>query len=231
MTRTGRIVRQVFGRTGRRGASLALVVVAVALVVSACSHDKKAAPPPKLPPSTTTTTLPEFKLVVASVDVQSMRAEPVKLPDEVRAQVRATLSNYLEKAVVEPLRTGQAAVGLDAVFTPVALARLGPGTPDRAALVEDPPGVGTGAVAPDKGDISLTALADQGGEIAVVTAKLDLAVVLSTGSTQVRIDRAGEVVLMPMPGGWRIDSYDLVTKRDTVPPPAPTTTTTARKGA
>jgi hypothetical protein len=207
-------------------------VLALALLTAApaCTHSKPKAAVRKLPPSTTTTTLPEFKLVVASVDVQAMKYEQVKLPDDVKAQVTTTLSNYLEKAVVEPLRTGQAAVGLDAVFTPVALARLTPGTADRAALIEEP-GTAGSAVAPDKEDVSLVVLASQSGDPSVISATIDFGVIVTTPTGQVKIERTGEVVLLPTLPGWRVDSYDVVAKRDTVPPPPPTTTTTAKKGA
>lgn len=216
---------QVPVRTCRLALALAVLVAA-----PACAHSKPKASLKKLPPSTTTTTLPEFKLVVASVDVQAMKDESVKLSDDVKAQVTATLSNYLEKAVVEPLRTGQAAVGLDAVFTPVALARLTPGSPDRAALVEEPGAAGS-VVMPDKEDVALTVLASQAGEAAIISAAIDFAVVVTTPSGHVRVARSGEVVLLPTLPGWRVDSYDVVTKHDSLPPPAPTTTTTAKKGA
>jgi hypothetical protein len=207
MTRLGRIFEKV-----RLLRAVAVVAVLAAGSGAACSKDKPKALPK--PPSTTTTTRPEFKLVVASVDVQSMK-EGAALSDKVRADVTATLSSYLEKAVVEPLSTGQAAVGLDAVFSPVALARLVPGSPDRAALVEEPVAP-AGSVAPDKADVALTALAGQDGEVAVVTAKVDFAVVLTAGTGRLRLQRTGEVALVQVAGGWRIDSYDVVSKRDTV---------------
>ncbi|HEV7887417.1 MAG TPA: hypothetical protein VGO92_07655 [Acidimicrobiales bacterium] len=206
-----------------------LACVALSLgLLAACSdggREKKAAP---VPSTTTTTAPPEFKLVVGSVDVQTMTPGADKLPDDVRAQVTATLSTYLAQAVVAPLQTGVAAVGLDAVFTPVALARLAAGTPDRAALVEEPPAA-AGTVAPDKEDVSLTVLIGQAGETAVVSATLDLAVVLTTSTGRIRIGRTGEVLLVPMPGGWRIDGYDVAAKRDTLPPPPAPTTTTGKK--
>jgi hypothetical protein len=205
MTRLGHIFEQVLAR-------LVGVVLVVAVVAAGCSKDKPKVLPK--PPSTTTTTRPEFKLVVNSVDVQSMK-EGAGLSDKVRADVTATLSSYLEKAVVEPLSTGQAAVGLDAVFSPVALARLVAGSPDRAALVEEPVAP-PGSVAPDKADVALTALAGQDGEVAVVTAKVDFAVVLTGPAGRLRLQRTGEVALVQVAGGWRIDSYDVVSKRDTV---------------
>jgi hypothetical protein len=211
----------------RRLVALVIAASAAAFVVAggACSHGKKnnAA---KAPSSTTTTAAPQFKLLVAAVDSQSMKPGPSDLAADVRAKVVETLTSYLTRGVVEPLQTGQAPVGLDAVFTPLALARLTAGSPDRESLLEDTrPDVG--ALAPEKLDVSLTALAGPGGEAAVVSAKVDWAVLFTMPGGRLRIQRTGELVLLPMPEGWRIDSYDLVAKRDTVPLP-PATTTTGR---
>jgi hypothetical protein len=205
---------------------LSVALLAPLLLLSGCNREHKATPPP---PSITTTTAPApLKLAAAAIDVHSMRTEPTPLPDAVRDQVLATLDTYVAAAVLDPLLTGVPPVGLDSVFTPVALARLAPGTPDRAALVEDTrPAPGT--VAPEKTGVVLSALAAEDGAIGMVSASIDIALLFTMPTGALRIGRTGELVLVPVPGGWRIDSYDVVTKRDSAPPPPATTTTARRK--
>lgn len=175
--------------------------------------------------STTSSTLPrEIRVTAASVAVESMRPEPVEFPNQVRDSVVATLNTWIDVGVVDPLLTGQPPVGLDAAFSPVALARLSLGSPDRAALLEE----GTSAaVQPEKATASLLALADESGNIGLVTAFIEVAFVKVTEVDQVRVVRTGEVVVVPFDGQWLIDSYDVVTKRDTVVATPDTTTTTA----
>lgn len=211
---------RIFERMRRVVCVLLASVVAVGL--GGCSKKEKAAPPPSL---TTTTALPEFRVVVPAVDVQSMKPGPAALPADVKAKVEATLNAYLAKAVIEPLYTGQPPVGLDAVFTPVALARLLPGSPDRAALLEDTRPA-EGVLEPEKENASLTALAAQDGSIALVSAAIELNVLFTTTAGRVRYQRSGQLVLIPWADGWRVDSYDVVAKRDSVPPPPANTTTT-----
>lgn len=218
MTRFGRIFNRM-----RRWACALLAGVVLAGLGGCSDKDKKAAPPPT---STTTAPLPEFRVVVPAVDVQSMKPGQTALPEDVKTQVTATLNTYLDRAVIQPLYTGQAPVGLDAVFTAVALARLTAGSPDRAALVEDTRPA-EGVLEAEKEDASLTALADQDGRIVLVSAVIDLNVLLTTTVGRVRYHRTGELVLIPVEGGWRVDSYDVVAKRDSVEPP-PATTTTGR---
>jgi hypothetical protein len=63
----------------------------------------------------------------------------------------------------------------------------------------------------------------------MVSASIDIALLFTMPTGALRIGRTGELVLVPVPGGWRIDSYDVVTKRDSAPPPPATTTTARRK--
>jgi len=208
---------------------LRVVLIAAALaILPACSHSGKKSVAP-LPTTSTTAPAPQFKVQVTSADLQSMKAEGAKLPDDVRKAVVATLDAYVGKAMVDPLNSGQAAVGLDSVFTADGLAKLVPGSSDRAALVDDTRPA-PGAVAPEREQVALTALTAPDGTVVVVDARVDLSLVFTMPTGRLRIARVGDLVLVPANGGWRIDSYDMQSKHDTIPPPpAPTTTTTRKK--
>lgn len=200
-----------------------LLIAAIAL--SGCRRGKDDEPGAQLAPSTTSTTaVPEIKVTVAVAAVESMRPDPVAFPDDVRGPVVAALDAWLGAGVVSPLLTGQAPVGLDTAFTNAALARLTPGSADRAALLEETRPA-EGVVEPEKASVVLVGLADEKGAVGLVTATVDVSLTFVSSGGPVRISRTGELVLMPVPGGWRIDSYEILAKRDTVPPPQATTTT------
>jgi hypothetical protein len=214
----------------RRALLVAVAVLSVSLSATACLGESDPSGLTKAKrrqtSSTSTTVAPEIKVSAASVAVESMRVEAPGFPDAVRDAVVATLNAWVAAGVVGPLLSGQAPVGLDRVFTPVALGRLGAGSPDRAAMLEES---GAGAVQPEKSSVALTGLAGPDGSIELVTAGVDVSMLFVSAGSQVRIARTGDVVLIPLPEGWRIDSYDVVTHRDTVPPPAATTTTGKKK--
>lgn len=207
--------------------SCVALLFAASAALAACSHggSKHAVP---LPTTVTTAPPAQFKVNIDAVDVQSMKPEGAKLTDDVRKAVATTLDTYVSTAMVDPLNSGQAAVGLDRVFTAAALGRLTPGSSDRAALVDDTRPA-PGAVAPEKESAVVTALAAQDGTVAVVNAHVDLSLVFTTTTGRIRVERTGDLVLVPADGGWRIDSYDITAKHDTIPPPPPPTTTTGRR--
>jgi hypothetical protein len=215
------------GRVRTRQSCVVLLAAVAAVTIPACSHSTKKAAIPR-PTTASTAPPPQFKVSIASVDVQSMKVGGAPLPNDVRAAVTTTLDTYVSKSIVDPLNSGQAAVGLDAVFTPVALGRLTPGSSDRAALVDDTRPA-PGSVVPEKETAVLTALTAQDGTVVVVNAHVDLSVIFTIPTGRIRVERTGDLVLVPSAGGWRIDSYDMVANHNTLPPPPPPTTTTTVK--
>lgn len=158
----------------------------------------------------------DFGVTVVSADVQAMSPQPPPFPEDVKAAVGASLDNYLENAVVVPLRSGKPpAAGLDGVFTAAALGRLSAPGADRAALFEEGAPL-SGKVRQDRADAALTALTGPGGEVVLVTARLDVAHTVTSRDQAVALVRSGELVLVPS-NGWLIDAYDIRTARDTQP--------------
>ena len=186
----------------RRSPALVAVALALALLPS-CSGDGEGPP--------------GFALSLTGTDVQPVRPPAPPFPDDVKAGVMATLNSYLSAAVVQPLRTGRPPSGVEPLFTAAAAPRLA--GPDRAALVED--GAQSGNVRKDRADVKLTALTGPAGEVVVVTAQLDVALLVASRAGRLAVARAGEMALVPEANTWRIDSYDLRTQRDSPPPPPP----------
>ena len=204
---------------------LAAALVALASF-TACSggggHPKAAAAP-------TSTTLAPIGVTITKAD---------GVPDPVKVAVQHTLDAWLQTAVVAPLRTGTAPAGLDTIFTAAALARVG--GPDHAALVEDgasalaaPPGTNAstpaaaaapgGTVTQDAAEVTLVPLVGPDGNLTVVDATITISLTVTSAGGRVAAVRTGDLVLTTG-DPWKIDSYDIVSKHDTLPPPATTTT-------
>jgi hypothetical protein len=201
---------------------LPFLALASLVAGSACSSGHSTATPSKGPAATTTTAPPAIKVTAASTRVDSMRDPAPGFPDSLRDQVLTTLTAYVTSGVVAPLRTAQPSAGLESVFTPDALARLAAGTPERAALLEEPAG-GPYAVSPDELGAHLVALVGQNGDVGLVHALVTFTVTASSAAGRTQVARTGDLVLVPVEGAWRIDSFDLSAKRDTLPPPTTTT--------
>lgn len=155
-----------------------------------------------------------FAFAVTTAAVEPMATKAPDFPTDVTAAVSTSLDAWLADAIVAPLRTGKPASGLDAVFTEPALAKVAtPGT-ERAALVEEGTPL-SGDVHQERANARLTALTAPGGEVVLVTAQIDMVHTVSSGDGAVDVVRAGEVVLVPDRGSWRIDGFDIVTKHDT----------------
>ena len=157
-----------------------------------------------------------YAFTLAGTEVHAATASPPPFPEDVRAAVMETLDAYLATAVVEPLQRGRAPSGAEDLFTAAAAPRLA--GPDRAALVEDG-ALGSGRVRQDRAAVKLTALTGPGGEVVVVTAQLDVRLLTSSPDGRLSVVRAGDLALVVEGSGWRIDSYDVRTQRDSPPPP------------
>lgn len=151
---------------------------------------------------------------VTEVHVQSMAATPPAFPDDVGRAVVATLDTYLDRGIVQPLRTDKPPTGVEELFTPAALARATAGA-DKAAVLETGGGV-PGRLTRDRADTAFTVLTDGGGAPLLVNARLEVSLTFQAGDDRVRVARSGDMVLVPDGGTWRIDAYDLRTTRDTL---------------
>lgn len=170
-------------------------------------------------PSAGPTAAPTF--AVTDAEVQSVNQPAPTLPDDVRTMVVATLDSYVDRAMVGPLRSGERAGDLGSLFTAPAAARVD--GPDRAAMIDEGMSKASG-VQGLASTARLGALAGPDGDIAVVTATIDLRL-QTTGDDPLTIARTGDLVLVADGGAWKIDGYDLSTTRDSGTGPV---TTTAR---
>jgi hypothetical protein len=114
---------------------------------------------------------------------------------------------------VVPLRTGKVAPGaLEALFDPGAAAKLV--GPDRALLVDEGFPPSDGLITATSPPIEFFALADGDRKPLVVSVRLDLDITARVQTSTVHIERAGQLVLEPGTGGWKITGWMLTVDRN-----------------
>ncbi len=132
--------------------------------------------------------------------------------DAAWAGVLDTLNRYLEAAVLTPLRTGGPAGDLTPLFTPLSVAQVMTVGPDRFAFIDEnlPPAAD---LRQEAALVAMTALAGSDGVMSVIAAALDLRLTGQVDGAPLALNRAGELVLVPEGGAWRIDAWDLKVTR------------------
>lgn len=203
-------------RAARVGGLVALAALAAAL--TACSSSSKVTPttagqPGSAAPGSTAVTAvaptPGRSFTLAEPDVAAFGTPPL-LPIEARNGAQILLDQYLDRAVLTPLKSGQAG-DLAPLFTAAALERLN--GPDRGALVDE--GV-TGAtdVKVASASARLTALVGPEG-VHLLVAGIELAVSARAGGAPLTIRRTGELTMVVDGDAWKISAYDVRVDRDT----------------
>jgi hypothetical protein len=147
----------------------------------------------------------------ARFDVQAAGTVSKATSDATWAGVLATLNQYLDAAVLTPLRSGGPAGDLVPIFTPLAVDRVTSG-PDRSAFIDE--GLpATTDIRAQAAVAALTALAGSDGIVSVVAANLDLRLAGSAGGAPVTVAHTGDLVLLPDGPTWKIDAYDIRASR------------------
>jgi len=167
---------------------------------------------------------PVVKIAPGAVTVYKVGEAPDTIPDDVRNAVMATLTGYVNAATVTPLRKGAIDdAGLATALAPAVAARLA--GPDRAVLIDEGLPKATSKVKVTATPVALTGLADGAGSVVVVTATVDTTTTVKTTKGKLVIKRAGDLVLEPDNGTWKITGYTLNVDR-AGKAVRPTTTTT-----
>ena len=201
--------------------AIALIAVVVALVAGGGDDGKKtAAEETTVAPSTT------VSLQLGDVSTDSA-GPPAQLTPEQADAVLKVVTDYVDAASVDPLRTAQPAGDLSGIFDAAALARVA--GVDRGVMVDEGLPKVTGDLTVTAKPVDVVALADQGGAIVLATASLDLEI---TGDAHVKagplkVARRGDLVLAPdASGAWKVTSFNILVSR-TGAGLDPTTTTAA----
>jgi hypothetical protein len=197
---------QTPARTRAATALLAASLVAMAACSGAGGGKAKA-------PTTTTT-----KVINSSVALHltgatvSSTGPNVAFPTDLRDQLTQTVNQYVELAVVSPLRSGTVAPNLGSIFTADAGPRLN--GPDRPTLTDEGVPKITGDITPTTADCTLTALADNGSQIVLVSAALSLDLHAQVPGGDLHLVRKGDLLFANEGGAWRVAGFDMSVLRD-----------------
>ena len=192
---------------------LSLVLVALSLTAAATACTKGGDNRDKAKASTTTTAGAPPTL---QWNMQGLDANGTQPPsEEVLAAVKTTLDEYLARAVVAPLHSGEPAGDLAAVLSPAAAERIAADPAVRATLVDEGMPPATTSIETEIANAMLTSVAGPDGVTALIAARIELIVHAIGPKLDVRIVRNGELVLAPEAEGWRIDSFLLRSQTDT----------------
>ncbi len=201
----------------RRAARAGGLALAVALTVATTScSSSKGSPSSALganeahahAASSTVPTPAGRSFTLAAPDVEAYSTPPL-LPVEARNGAQVLLDQYLDRAVLAPLKSGKAG-DLAPLFTAAAFERLS--GPDRAALVDE--GVaGAAVVSLVSASARLTALLGPDG-VQLLVAGIDVAVSAKVGTAPLSIHRTGELTMVVDGDAWKISSYDVHVDRD-----------------
>jgi hypothetical protein len=165
----------------------------------------------------------ELELTVGGV-IPANAGPAVPVPPELPQAVLSTVGAYVDGGLIEPIRKGEAASDIAAIFEAGAAARLE--GPDRAALFDEGLPEVTKSFTPTAQPVTITALSDQAGAFVIATAILVYGAELEVDGGTVTVARTAELTMVPEPEGWKITSYDVLVTRDG-PGVEPTTTTAA----
>jgi hypothetical protein len=185
-----------------RAVTALLAVCAVTLAACSGGGGGKA----KAPTVTTPKINSSVALRLTNATVLSVGAG-VAFPTNLRDQLAQSVSRYVESAVVAPLKSGAVAPDLAGIFTPDAGAKLN--GPDRPTLTDEGVPKLTGSITPTTADCALTALADGGGQIVLVAARLDLDLHAAVAGGDLHLVRKGDLLFSNEAGGWRVAGFDL----------------------
>jgi hypothetical protein len=149
---------------------------------------------------------------------------PTELSPEVRDQILAAVTKYVDEGTVVPLRKGHADnAELAQVFDAGSVTRLG-GT-DRVVLLDEGLPKVVGKISVTAPPVAITALENSDGNLVFVSAPLELTITAQAEHGTIRITRKGSLVLAPDPTtGWKVTGWTMHVDRSG---PGIATTTTA----
>jgi hypothetical protein len=132
-------------------------------------------------------------------------------PEDQRDVIVKKVRDYVEKATVEPLRSGKAAKGLDQIFDAAAITALQ--GPDGDVMLDQGLPQVIGKLKAVSQPIAINALADNAGAWVMVSASLDLDVKGGLDDGTLQIVRTGELLFVPDAGEWKVTAFDVAVER------------------
>jgi hypothetical protein len=152
---------------------------------------------------------------------------PATLGDDAASQIMAAVGQYVDRGLIEPVKTGQPAKNVSDLFDSGTQAAIQ--GPDKDVLFESGQPKRTGNFTPSAEPVLMNALSDNGGQFVLVTAsfgyKADVAVQGGTLNTT----RSIALTFTPENGQWKITGYDISVTRQGAQVEGNPTTTAVKK--
>lgn len=170
--------------------------------------------------ASTTTTIPEsaaetipLELIVEGIEVRSPGGALEKLPKATRTAVLTAVEQYVREATLRPLI---ATTADDEQLLPLFSEKIRPklSGPDRRTLVDEGLPRAVGGVSIERAEVRLVALGNEGGDVELITATVDIVVRAETIDGPMVVARSGDLVLVPSGQQFVIDGYRLSVRRE-----------------
>ncbi len=176
---------------------------------------------------------PSKKSVSANVQltlggVQNANAgAPATLGDDAASQIMAAVGQYVDRGLIEPVKTGQPAKNVSDLFDAGTQAAIQ--GPDLGVLFETGRPKRTGDFKPSAAPVLMTALSDNGGQFVLVTASFGYQADVAVQGGTLTTVRSISLTFTPENGPWKITGYDVTVTRQGAQVEGGPTTTAAKK--
>jgi hypothetical protein len=136
---------------------------------------------------------------------------PVQLSPEQVTAIVGTARQYLDGAVIRPLRTGKPAGDISGLFDAATAAQL-TGLA-RPALFDEGLPPATGDVTANASSLVVNGLSDGSGAFVLATVGSDVEITAGSDDGDLRIHRVTELTLVPEGLAWKIAGFDVIVDR------------------
>jgi hypothetical protein len=131
-------------------------------------------------------------------------------PEQVTAIV-GTARQYLDGAVIEPLRTGKPAADMSGLFDAATIPQLSGLA--RPALFDEGLPAATRGVDATTSSLVVNGLSDGAGAFVLATVGSDVQITAATDDGDLLIHRITELTLVPEGPAWKIAGFDVIVDR------------------
>jgi hypothetical protein len=193
------------GRQRSRSLQLIVVAVSAGLLVAAAlvfllrPSDGDSGPPSKKSVSG------NVQLTLAGVQNANAGA-PAQLGDDAANQIMTVVGQYVDQGLVLPVKTGEPAKDVSALFDAGTQAAIT--GPDKDVLFENGQPERTGDFKPAAEPVIIVALSDGNGQFVLATAGFNYTAEVGVKGGTLKTTRSISLTFAPENGQWKITGYD-----------------------
>jgi hypothetical protein len=136
---------------------------------------------------------------------------PAQLSPEQVTAIVGTARQYLDGAVIEPLRTGKAAADISGLFDAATIPQLNGLA--RPALFDEGLPAATGGIDATTSSLVVNGVSDGAGAFVLATVGSDVQIIAETEDGDLLIHRITELTLVPEGIAWKIAGFDVIVDR------------------